>query len=272
MQPILGRDNLLTRSTEFWRPPSFQPPTTRGARLAAAGRRMLDLQAASIWNDLSRMLRHCEGTVLDVGCGAQPYRGLFGPSVRYKAIDTAEALEHFGYQTPETQYITGDVWPVDDASVDVVFSTETLEHVSQPRRFLDEARRALKPGGLLILTVPFAARWHYIPHDYWRFTPSGLATLLAPAGFTDIAVYARGNELTVACYKAMALILPLLAARGESPIVTMLRRIVGVALSPVLIALAAVGQWSLRSRGGNDCLGYTVVASASDRPAGEDRR
>ena len=68
-------------------------------------------------------------------------------------------------------------------SVENVLATETLEHVSRPVRFLAEARRCLSPGGRLMLTVPFAARWHYIPHDYWRFTPSGLRQLLTDAGF-----------------------------------------------------------------------------------------
>ena len=89
------------------------------------------------------------------------------------------------------------------------------EHVPEPGAFLAEASRCLRPGGRLLLTVPFAARWHYIPHDYWRFTPSGLERLLSAAGFRDAAIYARGNSLTVACYKAMALMLPLLLPQQQ---------------------------------------------------------
>lgn len=261
----LNRDDLTARTSEPWKPPVFSPPKTRLARLAALARRSLDLQAASVWYDLSTLLAHAEGTVLDVGCGAQPYRGLFPPSVHYTAIDTADAWAHFGYRMPDTLIIEGDVWPVDDASVDLVLSTETLEHVPDPSQFLSEARRVLRPGGHLILTVPFAARWHYIPHDYWRFTPSGLVTLLSPRGFEKIAVYARGNALTVACYKVMALILPLVMGRAASPVVTVFHRLLGLALSPVLLLLAALARCSLRSRGGNDCLGYTVVAKAAGK-------
>jgi hypothetical protein len=68
----------------------------------------------------------------------------------------------------------------------------------------------LRDDGQLILTVPFSARWHYVPYDYWRFTPSALRMLLERNGFSDVVVLARGNELTVACAKVMALILPFL--------------------------------------------------------------
>src|SRR6185437_11496064 len=128
----------------------------------------------------------------------------------YRAIDHADALRHFGYSMPDTTYYEGDRWPVEDDSVDVVVCTETLEHVPEPRAFLAEAARCLRSGGCLILTVPFAARWHFIPHDYWRFTPSALQRLLTATGFSSTIVCARGNALTVACYKVMALILPLL--------------------------------------------------------------
>ncbi len=86
---------------------------------------------------------------------------------------------------------------------DTVLCTETLEHVLDPPGFLAEAKRSLRPGGRLILTVPFAARWHYVPFDYWRFTPSGIKHLLSESGFTEIKVYRRGNALTVACYKVI---------------------------------------------------------------------
>ena len=252
--------NLAEVKSERWRPPPFTSGHDRAERIVAAARRVIDLQAASIWRDLTEILPTLTGTVLDVGCGAQPYRGLLNPSVHYIALDTADAMAHFGYQTPDTVHFSGDRWPIDDGLADAVLSTETLEHVFEPRTFLAEAARVLRPAGKLILTVPFAARWHYVPHDYWRFTPSSLARLLEESGFADIAVCARGNEITVACQKAIALALPLLlpqAARGPAAWV---RRVGGLATFPFMLALAALGNVSLRSDGGDDCLGYTVLA------------
>lgn len=44
--------------------------------------------------------------------------------------------------------------PLEDASVDVVTSFETLEHTTEQREFLLEIKRVLKPGGVLIMSTP----------------------------------------------------------------------------------------------------------------------
>lgn len=253
------RENFALRTSERWQPPAFRPPRTRWDRLLAAARRLLDLQAASVWRDLKAELARAEGDMLDVGAGAQPYRPLLPPGSRYRAIDAAAAREAFGYDLPDVEYFEGDRWPVEDASVDVVLATETLEHVPDPAAFLAEARRVLRPEGRIVLTVPFAARWHYVPHDYWRYTPSSLRNLLEAARFGDVVVHARGNELTVACYKLMALVLPALfpAAGGVKP-----ARIAAIFALPLLAVLAAIAHASLRGEGGADCLGWTATAVA----------
>jgi SAM-dependent methyltransferase len=254
-----ARENFALRESERWQPPPFRPPRSAWDRLVAAARRVLDLQAASIWRDLKIELADAHGDVLDVGAGAQPYRPLLPRGARYRAIDVAIAGEAFGYELPDTEYFEGDRWPVDDASVDLVLATETLEHVPEPLAFLVEARRVLRPGGRIVLTVPFAARWHYIPHDYWRYTPSSLSVLLKEAGFDSIVVRARGDELTVACYKLLALALPaLFPSRGG----LRASRIAAILALPMMVAVALVAHLSIR-RGGLDCLGWTATASAA---------
>jgi SAM-dependent methyltransferase len=251
---------MTRRSAEAWRHPLFAPPTTWLQRFAAACRRFLDLQAESIWRDLSHLLPQCDGTLVDVGCGAQPYRRLLSDRATYIGIDTAQAKAHFGYEMPDTIYFDGDQWPLEDASIDVVLSTETLEHVADTPRFLSELVRVLRRGGSVILTVPFAARYHFIPYDYWRFTPASLQRLLNDAGLENVAVYARGNAVTVACYKAMALMLPLLFAASRSTILRIVRVACGLVSVPLILLLATIAQVSLRFDGGDDCLGYTVLA------------
>lgn len=252
------RRNEALRNDERWKPPSFADVATVRGRLLSKLRRSLDLQASSIWRDLKSPLGEATGTVLDVGAGAQPYRPLMGPRVTYRAIDIEDAREQFGYDTRGTEYFSGVEWPVADRSVDVVLATETLEHTADPDGFLAQANRVLRDSGQLILTVPFSARWHYIPHDYWRFTPSALRMLLERNGFGDVVVHARGNELTVACAKAMALILPFLLTRERS---SRFRRLIGLIFAPLLVSFALIGQASLRQQGGDDCLGYTVFAT-----------
>lgn len=256
-----NRQDMTQRTGEAWRPRAFvRPKTGFVAELSAKLRRFLDLQAGAGWNDLRQLLLPLEGVVLDVGCGAQPYRPLVNPRATYIGIDTADARANFDYDVPDVRYFTGDRWPVDDASVDVVLCTETMEHVPDTMQFLGEMARVTKPGGRLLATVPFAARWHYIPHDYWRFTPSSLTRVLNAAGFENVVVYARGNAVTVACYKAMALVLPFLFPTSTSAAIRVLLRFIGLLLSPLLVALAIVANISLRFADGDDCLGYTFTA------------
>jgi SAM-dependent methyltransferase len=246
------RQNMAAQEREIWRP----VPCVRIGLI----RRFFDLQTGSIWKDVAAAIVSAKGTLLDVGCGAQPYRRLLSPDVRYRAIDSADALEHFGYSAPDTTYYSGSRWPVDDAEIDTVLCTETLEHVLDPVKFLQEAWRCLCPGGQLILTVPFAARWHFIPHDYWRFTPSALRHLLELSRFEDIRVYARGNSLTVACYKNMAVVISLLMPQGRRDWKSLAGRVLGILLLPIFGTCALVGNLSLHSSCGDDCLGYTVLA------------
>jgi len=238
----VNRRNLALRQTESWRPPALRDPGLL--------RRMSDLQLASIWNDLRPLLANETGVVLDVGCGEQPYRSLLKRAASYQGLDIAEADEKFGYARPDTLYVNGYPWPVTGASVDLALCTEVLEHVLEPGDLLNEVRRCLRPGGRLLMTVPFAARWHFVPYDYWRFTPSAITYLLREAGFVNVRIYSRGNPVTVTAQKILALIAPLGAMR--------------VPLAPVAAAAAVVGHWSLKRDWGEDCLGYTVVAS---RPA-----
>ena len=260
-----AQENLALRTAERWQPPAYVSPTTRRARVVARVRRFFDIQAGSVWHDLAEILPEAQGTVVDVGCGAQPYRGLLRGQVRYVGLDTADAAEHFGYAIPDVVTIAADGrWPLDPGSADMVLATETLEHVEDPDAFLTQAQRCLRAGGRLVLTVPFAARWHYVPHDYWRFTPSSLRMLLERAGFEDVVVTGRGNERTVACYKVLALLLPLVLPQSE-PGAARLRPL-GLVLAPAVVALAAVANLTLRGPAGDDCLGFTAIARRSDGP------
>ncbi|HYN81591.1 MAG TPA: class I SAM-dependent methyltransferase [Gemmatimonadaceae bacterium] len=260
--PAGQRTNLLEGVHEHWRPPPIGHSATRQQRIFAGIQRFVDLQYGSITNDLTHELRSAHGTVLDVGCGGQPFRSLLPTGVNYVGIDIVDARERFGYMQPDTISFSGNVWPVETGSVDLVLCTETLEHVIDPDVFLSEAHRCLKQGGRLVLTVPFAARWHFIPYDYWRFTPSGMRHLLSKAGFDEIRVLGRGNSLTVACYKVMTLYLAAAWPYRKGFFRRIFSALVAIVFSPLFLLLAVVGNFSLRWDGANDYLGLTVTAKS----------
>jgi SAM-dependent methyltransferase len=223
------------------------------------------LQFGSIWRDLAALLPDVQGTLADVGSGAQPFRDLAPQDVRYIAVDIDDAERRFGYRAPDTRYFRGAVLPLGDGEADTVLCTETLEHVLDTAPFLRELKRALSPAGRLILTVPFAARWHFVPQDYWRFTPSGLEHVLTQAGFCEVRVYARGGALAVAAYKALGLVLLLLAGGGGRGIAAGLSRLIGVLLLPSAALAALLGNLGLKFPGtAEDTLGYTVLARRAD--------
>lgn len=254
------RANLAERSGDKWRPPALEPGHSALGRALARVRRYFDFQAGSCWADVAAEAKNWRGKVVDVGCGAQPYRSLLPAGMDYVGLDIANAEEAFGYAPPNVIHFDGGRWPAATHDADVVLCTEVLEHVLDPAAALSEAFSALKPGGRLMLTVPFAARWHFVPYDYWRYTPSSLKHLLEAAGFRKVVVHARGGALTVACYKVQALFLPFLMPQQASAGKAMALRLLASPSIPFFVALAVVGNLSLRGKGGDDCLGYTVTA------------
>ena len=64
-----------------------------------------------------------------------------------------------------------------DNSVGTALAIETFEHVEYPWKAADEIYRVLKNEGVFIAMAPFYFGIHAYPDDYWRFTPSALASL-----------------------------------------------------------------------------------------------
>ena len=72
--------------------------------------------------------------------------------------------------------------PLEDASVDVVTSFETLEHTTEHEEFLQEIKRVLVPGGLLIMstpdTVPYKIREPINPYHVKELTTQEFQDLI----------------------------------------------------------------------------------------------
>lgn len=82
--------------------------------------------------------------------------------------------------------------PLRAESAAIVVSLDTLEHVREPWRFVQDAYRLLAPGGYLFLITVFWFPVHHRP-DYWRFTPDGLEALLAMAGASSYQSWYHGG-------------------------------------------------------------------------------
>lgn len=68
--------------------------------------------------------------------------------------------------------------PIGDRAFDLVVAASVLEHVVEPQRAVTNLHASLRPGGALILHVPFLYPLHDRPLDFYRFTHHGLELLL----------------------------------------------------------------------------------------------
>jgi 2-polyprenyl-3-methyl-5-hydroxy-6-metoxy-1,4-benzoquinol methylase len=105
--------------------------------------------------------RHGAHRVLDLGCGNG---WLTAALARCGFEATGLDLSHSGIQIarathPEVQFHQADALDAPPAAwhgcFDAVVAVETVDHVAQPERLLAHARQLLRPGGLLLLSVPY---------------------------------------------------------------------------------------------------------------------
>jgi hypothetical protein len=82
---------------------------------------------------------------------------------------------------------------------DCIVCTHVLHIIPEVDKAVSEMRRILKPGGVLLVAVPHISMCDPAGHELWRFTPEGLALVLAKAfGAKNVTVRAYGNSLTAA--------------------------------------------------------------------------
>jgi SAM-dependent methyltransferase len=67
--------------------------------------------------------------------------------------------------------------PFENDSFENILCSEVLEHLHTPELAISEMYRVLKPGGSLILTTRFMFPMHDVPHDYYRYTETGMRHL-----------------------------------------------------------------------------------------------
>jgi SAM-dependent methyltransferase len=143
--------------------------------------------------------------VLEVGCGD----GSFTTDLAQKfssvtAIDiSAGQLAENAARLPGITFRQHDVsetFPFEDGTFEVVWCSEVLEHLFDPRFALREMHRILRPGGRLLVTVPYHGRFknvlialfnwdeHFVPStSHIRFyTKRSLSRIVSAAGLSSI--------------------------------------------------------------------------------------
>lgn len=117
----------------------------------------VDLVLSQMRINKIRKYIHNDSTIVDVGCG-----------YHFKLLKTLEPFFKIGYgfdmQVSTNNYnnkiflhdldITTDKYPIKDNIIDVVISLAVIEHLYNPDHMLNESKRILKKGGLLLMTTP----------------------------------------------------------------------------------------------------------------------
>jgi SAM-dependent methyltransferase len=152
--------------------------------------------------------------VLDVGCGEGYFTARLARAgaVALGVDVSAEALRRARSRHPQLQLQAidaGGEWPLADASFDLVWAGEVIEHVADTAGWLSEARRVLRPAGRLLLTTPdhgpltrlrmglsgrtFAVRLDPLGEHLRLYTRTSLVSLLGGFGFSAISVRGAGG-------------------------------------------------------------------------------
>jgi SAM-dependent methyltransferase len=162
----------------------------------------VDLEWRTLRAAMERAAPYAHGRMLDVGCGDKPWERTFAPHV----------TEHVGLERSGVRRSRADVlydggrMPFAAAEFDTVLCNQVLEHVPDPRALWADMTRVLRPGGRLVVTVPFSFRLHAEPDDYWRFTPHALRRLCDESGLAVEVLEPRGGLWLVIGHKLAALL------------------------------------------------------------------
>jgi SAM-dependent methyltransferase len=234
-----------------WRPTKFVQ-TRRGLRASRNRREVYvgsRISADGAAEALERVIRaHARGRLLDLGAGKAPLYGVYRPLVdEVVCVDWAHSLH--GTTHIDLLADLNEPLPLPDAAFDTVLSTSVFEHLRRPEVGWREAARVLRPGGVLLLHVPFLYWLHEEPHDYYRYTEHALRAFCAGHGLELVELTATGSGPAV---------LADLVARYLAPIPWLC--VAHVAVSEALLRTGLGRRLTASAHGRRLPLGYCLVA------------
>jgi SAM-dependent methyltransferase len=131
-----------------------------------------------------------DGTVLDLGCGYGEFINQVSAGRKYAMDLNPDAPGHLSADVEFIRQDCSELWPVEKASLDVIFTSNFFEHLPDKAtlgRTLDNAHKALRKDGQIIAMGPNAK---LVPGAYWDFwdhyiplTESSLGEALENRGF-----------------------------------------------------------------------------------------
>ena len=153
-------------------------------------------------NALSRIT--LTGAVLDVGGSKKSaYQRLF------RGLYTLTTVNIDPNALPDITADLENPLPIREATYDAVLLINVLEHIFEYRQLLLESVRVLKPGGILVVVVPFLFPIHPSPRDFHRFTEYALRRKCGRIGLKSITIEVLGRGVFSVRYLLLERLMPL---------------------------------------------------------------
>lgn len=175
----------------------FRPEATPASYLEELYRRIV------LWDHVQFALTTlqqapADGIILDVGCGGGLFARMLAQASRRTVIGLDYSLDAglISWHVNGVPTICGTLTsaPLQPGSCAMITMFHILEHLYDPRAYLEAARELLMPGGRLIVQVPNAASWQCLlfghrwngvdaPRHLILFRDTDLEFLLTRCGF-----------------------------------------------------------------------------------------
>jgi len=166
------------------------------------------------------------GIILDIGCAGRWVEKKLAAGCHYVGLDYPETGVLLYGARPDV-FADAATLPIRDGCIDAVVMIEVIEHLRQPSPAMKEVFRVLRPGGQLLLSMPFLYPIHDAPHDYQRFTAHGLVRELEAAG---LSVESVSPDLSAARSAGLIVCLALAGIASEA----LRKRNLALLLIPIL--------------------------------------
>jgi SAM-dependent methyltransferase len=137
------------------------------------------------------------GKVLDVGCGAQPFREYLETlEYMYTSLDVVQN------QNSTVQFLGAIDQPLPNTLIqscpfDFILCTEVMEHVIDWKSSFENFSSLLRTNGRLLITCPHFYPLHEEPYDFWRPTLHAIKYFSQACGFQTMYSARLGNAWDV---------------------------------------------------------------------------
>jgi SAM-dependent methyltransferase len=151
---------------------------------------------------LERYLGKPEGRLLEIGCGQGDFlvraaaRGLIVTGIEYSE-HACKAARRKLRDAPGSVVVRGEISSaIEEEQYDICVCSDVIEHVRDPRRFLERVHKLLRPNGVVFIATPTLDSWsarllknrwmEFKAEHLFYFKASTLQTLLIDCGFEQI--------------------------------------------------------------------------------------